>query len=60
MIHRVEITLSDHLWDRIEDARGDVPRAAWIKRAIRSQLVASEESLSSRDKAVINDDAEKR
>jgi hypothetical protein len=39
---RVEFTVSDEMWKRIEKVRGDVPRAAWIKRAIEKSLVAAE------------------
>jgi hypothetical protein len=38
MSRRFEMRLSDDLWDRIERARGDVPRATWIKRALESVL----------------------
>ena len=35
---RIEFTVSEETWQRVEAARGDVPRAAWIKRAIRDSL----------------------
>jgi hypothetical protein len=31
---RVEITLSESVWDRLESARGHEPRASFIKRAL--------------------------
>ena len=35
---RVEFTVPQETYDRIEAARGLVPRAAWIKRAIEMAL----------------------
>ena len=35
---RVEFTVPQETYDRIEAARGLVPRAAWIKRAIQDAL----------------------
>lgn len=40
---RVEFTVSEETWQRIEKARGDVPRAAWIKLAIQAQLKRDEQ-----------------
>src|SRR5216117_2461432 len=37
---RLELTVSEDLWERIESARGDVPRAAFVKRALEG-FVAS-------------------
>jgi hypothetical protein len=37
---RIEITVPEATYDEIEKARGDVPRAAWIKRAIDQRLEA--------------------
>ena len=39
---RVEITVPQDVHDRIEAVRGDVPRAAWIKRAIDRELINQE------------------
>lgn len=41
---RIEITVPQTTWDRIERARGDVPRAAFIKRAIEAALVKAEKT----------------
>lgn len=38
MSQRFEMRLSDELAGRIDKARGDVPRATWIKRAVESAL----------------------
>jgi hypothetical protein len=35
---RIEFTVSEETWERIETARGDVPRAAFIKRTIEDRL----------------------
>jgi predicted DNA-binding protein len=35
---RFEMRLSTEMWDRIEQARGDMPRATWIKLAIEREL----------------------
>lgn len=35
---RIEITVPESTYEEIERARGDVPRAAWIKRAIEQRL----------------------
>jgi hypothetical protein len=35
---RVEITLSEPVWDRLESARGHEPRASFIKRALDTAL----------------------
>lgn len=35
---RIEFTVPEEMWIGIEVARGDVPRAAWIKRALESAL----------------------
>lgn len=35
---RIEITVPQDTYERIEEARGDVPRAAWIKRLIDEAL----------------------
>lgn len=43
---RIELTVPQATYDAIEEARGDVPRAAWIKRLIEQQLEA--ESASAR------------
>lgn len=39
---RVEITVPQETYEEIERARGDVPRAAWIKRAIEQRLEAEQ------------------
>lgn len=39
---RIEITVPQETWERIEAARGDVPRAAFIKRAIEAALAKTE------------------
>lgn len=41
---RVELTVPQQTWDRIEAARGDVPRAAFIKRAIEAALAKAEKA----------------
>lgn len=38
---RVEFTVPQETYEKIEAARGDVPRAAWIKRAIEKALAES-------------------
>lgn len=35
---RIELTVPQDTYERIEAARGDVPRAAWIKRLIAEAL----------------------
>lgn len=35
---RIEITVSQELWDRLENARGHEPRASFVKRALESRL----------------------
>lgn len=37
---RIEITVPEETYIALERARGDVPRAAWIKRAIEQRLEA--------------------
>jgi hypothetical protein len=37
---RIELTVSQETWERIEKARGREPRATWIKRAIALALAA--------------------
>lgn len=44
MAHRVELTVPDEMWQAIEAAREDVPRAAWIKWAINLGLERTDES----------------
>jgi hypothetical protein len=39
---RVEFTVSQETWQRIEAARGAAPRAAWIKLAIEKKLAQAE------------------
>lgn len=38
MSQRFEMRLSDELAEQIDAARGDVPRATWIKRTLESAL----------------------
>lgn len=38
MANRLEITLSDEQWDRLDGARGHEPRASFVKRALESAL----------------------
>ena len=38
---RIEFTLPDDTYRRLEDARGQMPRAAFIKRALESALAGS-------------------
>jgi hypothetical protein len=40
MSKRIELTVSEELWDRIEVARGDVPRAAFVKRVLEVETRA--------------------
>lgn len=44
---RIELTVSQETYDRLEQARGLVPRAAWIKALIEREL----ESAASREEA---------
>lgn len=41
MVRRLEITLSQEAWDRLEAARGHEPRASFVKRALESALSGS-------------------
>jgi hypothetical protein len=36
--NRLELTLSDEQWDRLDGARGHEPRASFVKRALESAL----------------------
>ena len=40
---RVELTVSEETYERIEAARGLVPRAAWIKALIERELENAKE-----------------
>ena len=48
---RVEITVSEETWNEIEAARGDMPRAAWIKQALRAALDREGSSVTVKDLA---------
>ena len=47
MSQRFEMRLSDELVERIDRARGDVPRATWIKKALSVTLRQAEDVGSS-------------
>ena len=51
---RIEFTVSEETWQRIEVTRGDVPRAAWIKRAINDALPSETEEEARAAKTVRN------
>jgi hypothetical protein len=39
--YRLEITLSEEQWDRLNAARGHEPRASFVKRALEAALAES-------------------
>jgi hypothetical protein len=42
-VRRVEITVSEGTWGRLEVARGHEPRASFVKRALESALIRETE-----------------
>lgn len=44
MTNRVELTVPDDLWDRLEKVRGPEPRASFVKRAVAHACDLMEES----------------
>lgn len=40
----INLPLSDELQAAVDQARGDVPRVVWIRRAIEARLAAEQES----------------
>lgn len=41
MTRRIEFTVSDEIAQQYDEARGDVPLAAWIKRALEQALAGA-------------------
>ena len=44
---RLEVRLPTSLLEQIDEARGDVPRAAWVRRALEARLTISDDDLRS-------------
>ena len=47
---RIEFTVPQEMWDRIEAARGDIPRAAFIKLALNVYIAGLRGAEANQDK----------
>jgi hypothetical protein len=52
-MRRIQLELTDEMLKLVDDARGDVPRVAWIRRAISGRLLGltSGEALDAMNRA---------